>query len=59
MTQIEVIRENSNNFLMGLFVIGSTYLDSSKLQQSNKLSSLDQVIYEEEKPSEEEEPDCE
>ncbi len=46
-------------FLMGLFAIGSTYLDSSKLQQSNKLSSLDQVIYEEEKPSEEEEPDCE
>tara|TARA_Y100000389_G_scaffold159810_1_gene161756 strand:+ start:35 stop:169 length:135 start_codon:yes stop_codon:yes gene_type:complete len=44
---------------MGLFAIGSTYLDSSKLQQSNKLSSLDQVIYEEEKPSEEEEPDCE
>ena len=43
---------------MGLLAIGSTYLDSSKLQQSNKLSSLDQVIYEEEKPSEEE-PDCE
>jgi len=46
-------------FLMGLFIIGTTYLDSSKLQQSNKLSSLDQIIYEEEKPSEEEEPDCE
>ena len=45
-------------FLMGLFAIGSTYLDSSKLQQSNKLSSLDQVIYDEENPNEEE-PDCE
>jgi hypothetical protein len=45
-------------FLMGLFTIGSTYLDSSELLQSNKLSSLDQVIYDEENPNEEE-PDCE
>lgn len=43
---------------MGLFTIGSTYLDSSDLQNSNKLSNSDQVIYDEEKPSEEE-PDCE
>jgi hypothetical protein len=58
MTQIEVNMRIVTIFLMGLFTIGSTYLDSSKLQQSNKLSSLDQVIYDEENPSEEE-PDCE
>jgi hypothetical protein len=58
MTQIEVNMRIVTIFLMGLFTIGSTYLDSSSLQQSNKLSSLDQVIYDEENPSEEE-PDCE
>ena len=58
MTQIEVNMRIVTIFLMGLFTIGSTYLDSSELLQSNKLSSLDQVIYDEENPSEEE-PDCE
>ena len=58
MTQIEVNMRIVTIFLMGLFTIGSTYLDTSSLQQSNKLSSLDQVIYDEENPSEEE-PDCE
>jgi hypothetical protein len=58
MTQIEVNMRIVTIFLMGLFTIGSTYLDSSSLQQSNKLSSLDQVIYDEENPNEEE-PDCE
>ena len=45
-------------FLMGLFTISSTYLGSYELNHNQKLSILDQVIYEEEKPSEEE-PDCE
>ena len=58
MTQIEVNMRIVTIFLMGLFTIGSTYLDSSELLQSNKLSSLDQVIYDEENPNEEE-PDCE
>jgi hypothetical protein len=58
MTQIEVNMRIVTIFLMGLFTIGSTYLDSSELLQSNKLSSLDQVIYDEENPNEVE-PDCE
>ena len=58
MTQIEVNMRIVTIFLMGLFTIGSTYLDSSELLQSNQVSSLDQVIYDEENPNEEE-PDCE
>lgn len=45
-------------FLIGLFTISSTYLDSYDLKNNTKLSIIDQVIYDEENPTEEE-PDCE
>ena len=45
-------------FLLGLFTISSTYIDSYEPNHNLKTSIVDQVIYDEEK-SEEEEPDCE
>ena len=45
-------------FLLGLFTIGATSIDSYELKHSFKTSIVDQVIYDDEKPAEEE-PDCE
>ena len=45
-------------FLLGLFTISATSMDSYELKNSFKTSIVDQVIYDDEKPAEEE-PDCE
>jgi|TARA_B110000444_G_scaffold21727_1_gene18009 hypothetical protein len=45
-------------FLLGLFTISTTSIDSYELKHSFKSSIVDQVIYDDEKPAEEE-PDCE
>ena len=45
-------------FLLGLFTISTTSIDNYKIKHSFKSSIVDQVIYDDEKPAEEE-PDCE
>ena len=45
-------------FLLGLFTISSTYIDRYEPNYNFKTSVVDQVIYDDETPAEEE-PDCE
>lgn len=46
-------------FLLGLFTISTTSIDSYELKHNFKTSIVDQVIYDDEKKPAEEEPDCE